>query len=285
MNAVLELLDCFVSFGKSESQRLSSRWLAENPKGDIAEVVGKQKDRTAGVRSPDSGIKEHGALPRVPKGRPAPNPDARYTKTRKALLDAGLELLSDLSEDGINVDEIVRRARVAKGSFYNHFPDKEALAKEIYHQLRMDIEARIATINEGVADPARRSCRAFCTYALMAADYPARGRLIARLISNDMSPMAEVNQGVMADTTEALQTGRYNIPSVDAGVTMKIGLAHAVIKRLVDGASRFEAVTVAQQICTLKLRAFGLDPVEAELIAAQSADEIIRAASDLPVTL
>lgn len=237
---------------------------------------------------PEFGSAKRGVIPnqsatRRPDARKAPTPkaDARYTKTRKALLDAGLELLSDLSEDGINIDKIVRHARVAKGSFYNHFIDKEALVSEIYHRLRFELEARVSSINEGVEDPARRSCRAFCVYALMAVDHPARGRLIAKLISNDLSATAEVNRGVVADTVKALRSGRYNIPSIDAGVTMKIGLAHAVIQRLVDGANRFEAITVVQQICTLKLRAFGLDAVEAELIAAQSADEIIRGADDL----
>ena len=92
----------------------------------------------------------------------------------------------------------------------------------------------------------------------------------------DMSPAADVNKGVVADTTKALRAGRYNIPSVDAGVVLKIGLAHAVITRLLNGADRFEAITVAQQLCTLKLRALGLEAVEAEMIAAQSADEILR---------
>lgn len=173
----------------------------------------------------------------APKTHALPKADARYTKTRKALLDAGLELLSVLSEDGVSIDDIVRSARVAKGSFYNHFPDKEALAGEIYHRLRLEIEARISSINDGVDDPARRSCRAFCTYALMAIEHPAQGRLIARMISKDMSPNADVNRGVAADTTQALRSGRYNIPSVDAGVTMKIGLAHAVITRLLELAS------------------------------------------------
>lgn len=217
----------------------------------------------------------------APRARDLPKTDARFTKTRKALLDAGQELLSVLSEDGVSIDDIVRRARVAKGSFYNHFEDKEALAQELYHRLRLDIEARVAAINAGVDDPARRSCRAFCVYARIAIDNPAQGRLIARLITNDMSPTADVNKGVAADTTQALRSGRYNIPSVDAGVVLKIGLAHAVITRLLDGAGRFEAVTVTQQLCTLKLRALGLDAVEAEMIAAQSADEIIRGADGL----
>lgn len=235
------------------------------------------KPAPAGRRSPGS----KGADSEKLTGAAPPKTDARWTKTRQALLDAGQHLFSALSEDGVSIDDIVRQARVAKGSFYNHFDDKDALAKEIYHRLRLDIEGQIKAINENVEDPARRSCRALCTYARIAIDNPAQARLVARLITADMSPAADVNQGVVADTTHALRAGRYNIPSVDAGVVLKIGLAHAVITRLMDGADRFEAVTVAQQLCTLKLRALGLEAVEAEMIAAQSADEIIRGASDL----
>lgn len=203
--------------------------------------------------------------------------DARRRKTREALLTAGQQLFSQESSDGVSVDDIVQRAKVAKGTFYNHFEDKDDLAREIYSKLRSDIETRIDRTNQGVEDPARRSCRALCTYARLAVENPAQARLIARLITKDMSPHSETNQGVAADSTKALSSGRYNVPSVDAAVVLKIGLAHAVIMRLVvDGADRFDGVTVAQQICTLKLRALGVPPIEAEMIAAQSADEIIR---------
>lgn len=235
------------------------------------------KRRKAALRTRDSLDETHSHRP----GGALSRPDARWMKTRQALLDAGQHLFSVLSEDGVSIDDIVRQARVAKGSFYNHFVDKDALAKEIYHQLRLDIEARIVATNAGVEDPARRSCRALCTYARIAIDNPQQARLIARLITDDMSTGADVNQGVTADTTQALRAGRYNIPSVDSGVVLKIGLAHAVITRLLNGADRFEAVTVAQQLCTLKLRALGLEAVEAEMIAAQSADEIVRPELDL----
>lgn len=202
--------------------------------------------------------------------------DARRHKTREALLKAGQQLFSQKSADGVSVDDIVQRAKVAKGTFYNHFEDKDDLAREIYSKLRSDIENRIGLINDGIEDPARRSCRALCTYARLAVENPAQARLIARLITQDMSPSAETNHGVAADATKALSSGRYNVPSVDSAVVLKIGMAHAVIMRLVEGGDHFEAVTVAQQICTLKLRALGVPPIEAEMIAAQSADEIIR---------
>jgi len=53
----------------------------------------------------------------------------RAQRTYRALVDAGLELLAERPIDALAIDEIVGRAGVAKGSFFNHFADKPALAR------------------------------------------------------------------------------------------------------------------------------------------------------------
>ena len=52
-------------------------------------------------------------------------------KIRDALLRACGDLLFEQPIDAITINEIVQRAGVAKGSFYNHFPDKESLAATV----------------------------------------------------------------------------------------------------------------------------------------------------------
>ena len=53
-----------------------------------------------------------------PKKRPA-----RSAPTRAALVAAGFDLLVERPIDAIPIDEVVKRAGVAKGSFFNHFRD------------------------------------------------------------------------------------------------------------------------------------------------------------------
>lgn len=50
--------------------------------------------------------------------------DLRIVKTRKALFDAFLELVSEKPFDAITVNEICKRALVRRATFYNHFADK-----------------------------------------------------------------------------------------------------------------------------------------------------------------
>jgi len=63
---------------------------------------------------------------RVPNRR-----DRRKLATRKAILDATQALLASRSMDALTVDEIAMQADVAKGTFYNYFPDKDALECEL----------------------------------------------------------------------------------------------------------------------------------------------------------
>ncbi len=62
--------------------------------------------------------------------------ERRKLATRDALLDAARSLLVSRSMDALSVDEIVERADVARGTFYNYFADKDALERELTSQSR-----------------------------------------------------------------------------------------------------------------------------------------------------
>ena len=80
----------------------------------------------------------------------------RAARTRGALIAAGFELLAEKPIDAIPIDEVVARAGVAKGSFFNHFADKAAFAAAIADEVRLELEERITTANAGEADPLKR---------------------------------------------------------------------------------------------------------------------------------
>lgn len=61
--------------------------------------------------------------------------DLRIIKTRRALFDAFLELVSEKPFDTITVNEICKRALVRRATFYNHFADKYDFFAAFVHQL------------------------------------------------------------------------------------------------------------------------------------------------------
>ena len=78
-------------------------------------------------------------------------------RTRHALLDAGQRLFATRSVDAVTIDDIVEQADVAKGSFYNHFSDKQAFADAVWELVQGDVEFHIYRANQDIADPAMRA--------------------------------------------------------------------------------------------------------------------------------
>ena len=57
-----------------------------------------------------------------------PTTQTRRAPARQKLLDAAMTVIREKGYVATTVDELCARAGVAKGSFFHHFPDKEALA-------------------------------------------------------------------------------------------------------------------------------------------------------------
>ena len=86
----------------------------------------------------------------------APSENPRAQRTRSALLAAGLELLAERPIDAIAIDELVLRAGVAKGSFFNHFADKCGFAAAVAQHVRAALEVRVGAANAAEGDPVMR---------------------------------------------------------------------------------------------------------------------------------
>lgn len=61
--------------------------------------------------------------------------DRRQRKTRKAIFDAFISLLSERNYDRITVEQILERADVGRATFYAHFETKEYLLTDLCKEL------------------------------------------------------------------------------------------------------------------------------------------------------
>jgi AcrR family transcriptional regulator len=89
----------------------------------------------------------------------APNVPSRQAKaddTRLRLFTAGAELLAAQGYHATSVEQITRRAGVAKGTFFLHFPTKDALVTELVRlQVRFVARERARLVAEGAAPAVR----------------------------------------------------------------------------------------------------------------------------------
>ncbi|MDD3836661.1 MAG: helix-turn-helix domain-containing protein [Phenylobacterium sp.] len=201
--------------------------------------------------------------------------DRRRARTRAALLRAGQALFAARSVDGVSIDDIVAAADVAKGSFYNHFPDKEALARAIGEEVRRAAEALAAEVGAGFDDPAERVARALCGFVRQAAAEPERARAMQRLFPAAAVPDAPMNAGVRADVAAGLEAGRFKGLGQEAAVLTAVGLVQAAVARAV-GPESAKPTRLAREMAFALLRGLGVNPDEAQVIAARASTDILE---------
>ena len=133
--------------------------------------------------------------------------------------------MSQSSVDAITIDEIVDTAGVAKGTFYNHFVDKDALQHDVLEMVRKDITRWIEQVNHGVTDPARRVARAFCTVIIYASRNPREGNFLIRTSMAFRLVDDRINRGLVQDIGIGLAEGRFPVASTESGALLMLGIA------------------------------------------------------------
>ncbi len=200
----------------------------------------------------------------------------RREKTRLALVAAGRELLAERAIDSIPVDDIVDRAGVAKGSFFNHFKDKDAFAGAIAADIRATLESEVARVNAGIEDPARRVVRGVGSFVRFALADAQAARILMRGHGGAAAADHPLNAGVRSDIARGLAEGRLSAPTLNAGVLYVVGLCQVLLAGVVlQGLDRDQAGRLTAEVLTLLLTGLGLPADQAAALATLTAAELL----------
>jgi len=204
---------------------------------------------------------------------PALHPRAQ--RTRSALLAAGFELLAERPIDAIAIDEVVARAGVAKGSFFNHFTDKPGFGNAIAEQVRRELESRVDAANAGVTDPVVRiagGMRVGVQFALT-----QRKHAIVMLRGLDVSTAIdhELNRGLRADIAALTATGMARPEAATSGVRFWLGLCQVAMLNVIERQhAPAEAALRLREMLVLGLTGLGVDEARARSVAAEAAAQL-----------
>jgi AcrR family transcriptional regulator len=215
----------------------------------------------------------------VQKKRAAgPGTDRRRAKTRSALLHAGRALLAHRDVEGLSVDEIVTAADVAKGSFYNHFADKDLFAREIGAAVRRQAEEAVDAANRDVTDPAVGLARALCVFVRFAMEHPDGAQVLWRLNSGATIADAPVNRGLRDQVERIRRGGECKELDVEAGVLLVMGAFVITMRHVLEERAVTPPALIAARMGEMLLRGLGLPLRRARAVAARAAAELIAAA-------
>jgi AcrR family transcriptional regulator len=83
--------------------------------------------------------------PAVPSSKPASRRSERAAERRQAIIDAALDEFIARGYAATRLDDVAKRAGVAKGTIYLHFEDKAALFQELIRTALVPLINRLAT--------------------------------------------------------------------------------------------------------------------------------------------
>jgi AcrR family transcriptional regulator len=210
--------------------------------------------------------------------RPGPSsrrPDRRRLRTRSALLHAGRALLAARDVEGISIDEIVAAADVAKGSFYNHFRDKEAFAREIGAAVRHEAERLTLAANAAVTDPAARIARGVCVFLRYAIEHPDGAQVLWRLNPGSTMPDAPINRNLRQDLAGGIRAGRFAAVGLQTALLMVMGTVVIATRHVLEERTATAPAALARQMSAALLRALGLKAAEARRIGGAAAQDLL----------
>lgn len=192
----------------------------------------------------------------------------RIARTRASLLAAGFELLVERPIDAIPIDDLVAKAGVAKGSFFNHFKDKNDFAAAIAKEVRLELEALVAKANETVSDPVERIAGGMRVGLEFAIRQPKRSMALLRSMGTPTMREHPLNEGLRADIEAAASRNLIRLEAERLGVLYWLGLCQVLMQdALIGRIPPSEAESRLADMLVLGLTGLGVPAKRAAAIA------------------
>lgn len=189
--------------------------------------------------------------------------DKRWVRTRGAMMEAGTRLFSEEAPEGVTIDEIVLEADIAKGSFYNHFDDKEGYTQAVYDHLQDKIEIHIANVNAGVEAPPIRIVRALYLLITYTQQQPREVKAVNNLAKRHTRAWEGYNQGISQDITDGISAGVFKGISVQDGVLIGLGIISVSLDHAAELNGSKQTSSLALSMGAALLRALGMTSAQA----------------------
>jgi len=191
---------------------------------------------------------------------------ARTSRMRRRIHDAALRAFAEQGT-GVQIDDVVKRAGIARGTFYNYFRTIDELFEHVAAEMAHDMGARVYTRIASIPDPALRvsnGIRHFCMRAHTDRDW---GLFLAHFGLSDELLQTAMLQTAFRDVEEGIASGRFRVNRDQAmsAFALLTGGVLASIKLVVAGVET--PVRAGENLVELGLRAVGIDPEEAAALA------------------
>lgn len=202
--------------------------------------------------------------------------ERRRRATRERLLQAAFRLFAERGVDAVPINEITEAADVGFGSFYNHFPSKEAIHDALTQQLFEEFGDALDCQTASVEDPAEVIAVSIRHAVLRAQREPLWGQLLIRETCGGRGITRGLGPRLMRDLMRGVDAGRFTVPDLLLGFVMVgsaiLGAIGAKVQLTPDDTAVLERMGVStdglpERTAVALLHTLGLPFSEARAIA------------------
>ncbi|MDD9892897.1 MAG: TetR/AcrR family transcriptional regulator [Gammaproteobacteria bacterium] len=203
----------------------------------------------------------------------------RKLETRRRLLEAAMDLMSQKGMEGVAINEITEAADVGFGTFYNHFESKEAIFNALMDEVFETFGDTIDELVADVEDPAKVLAFSVRYTLLRAQKEPKWGRFLLQEGLSAQSLVRGLGRRMFRDITEGAEAGRLLAPDlymsvISTGGIVLASIAAAIVESNPDGAEAqlvnslgFQSGGIAERSACAILKNLGIAEEEALEIA------------------
>lgn len=206
--------------------------------------------------------------------KPAPMRGRRSREiTRQKLIDAALRVMSKKGVDGTAINDITEEADVGFGSFYNHFPSKGDIAREVFnlHAQRLKVIINEITVTE--PDRAVSCAFIFRLFLTKAISDPIWGSFVVNAAAELPGMWSEVFEAIgVSHLQHGNAEGRFDISNAKGAMRLIIASIIASMRALIEGSA--EATTREDTVECL-LRMIGIKGDEASELSRRELPDYV----------
>lgn len=153
----------------------------------------------------------------------------KRAKTRAQLISAATSLFAKRAVESVTVDDIVNEARVAKGTFYVHFDDLNALTVAVADELVRTFDELLQPQRLSMPDPLMRiafACNGFFEKAL---EDPSWAAVVARMAWSFPTVGRVARSRLLGDLKLALKEVPQQDSSLELNLEVVLGIVLQVL--------------------------------------------------------
>ena len=185
-----------------------------------------------------------------------PSMQCKRDRTRCAIVDAAIEIIAGKGLDAASIDELMRAAGMARGTFYNYFQSREEVLAAVVCTLQAQIRDAVENRIPGNLAPGQVVACMIYGFVQFCLDRPRLGRTWVRIGGGEHWLMTESpDKPTFPRADAALAAVIDEELSYLLAICFIQGVSHNVVWRLLEGQITMED---ADRVLRLMMRGLGM---------------------------